>query len=570
MNAQLVAHLSTYVIGHPYSDSFEVLWQLSWVKNAIFQQGVSPLFAPSIYYPHGWYLASGAQPVWWMMALSPLTLILGAIATYNLTVLATLVIGAWGVFLLMQHFSRSFLAGLVAGCVYVFAPVLAFREGGHLHILLGMQWLPYLALFSHKSLEDKARRRYWLGAGVFLALTILGHWQFLLMAPLVPLCVIAFAKAPLRWLQRAALMLRIGFVALILLAPFALHAKFARDQMFTDTSTFPIVEQDAFSLSLDRLFVPNPIHPLWGKWSRQQFPIGSEADMVSISYAALGLALIGALKGLSARRAYLILSILAIILALGITLHWNAQRVAFSLPAQMAAVVRNVEGKILGPELLPPDNQVLIPLPIAFLVRLLPLFNEARVWARYAIIAMLGVAALGGLGTEFLVRRWPRTGNWLVGGLLLIVLAENLTMPYRYFTEVSSNTRPIDLWLASQPKSMSLIEYPVQSSAKLALYRQSLHGQNVANGFMSKIPTYYSQALPQLGEWPNLAALPILRGWDVQYVLVNGTNDEQFTKVVLPSLQSLTGLCLVREDNEPDQNLHTYLYRISAGGQVCE
>ncbi|HEY4722685.1 MAG TPA: hypothetical protein VII92_12605, partial [Anaerolineae bacterium] len=31
MNVQLVAHLSTHVIGRPFEDAFEVVWQLSWV-----------------------------------------------------------------------------------------------------------------------------------------------------------------------------------------------------------------------------------------------------------------------------------------------------------------------------------------------------------------------------------------------------------------------------------------------------------------------------------------------------------------------------------------------------------
>ena len=38
MNAQLVVHLSTHIIGRPFEDAFEVLWQLSWVRDAVLHQ----------------------------------------------------------------------------------------------------------------------------------------------------------------------------------------------------------------------------------------------------------------------------------------------------------------------------------------------------------------------------------------------------------------------------------------------------------------------------------------------------------------------------------------------------
>ena len=574
LNWKLVTHLSTTLIGYLGGDIFEVQWQLSWVKDAIFHQGGSALFTSALYYPHGWYLASGAQPVWWMIALSPFTYLIGAVATHNLAMLATMVIGAWGAFLLVQHFTHNFMAAFLAGCAFALTTALSSHQGGHMHILLSAQWLPYVALFSHKSLENLSvrRYRYWIITSLFLALSILGHWQFLFMAPLIPICVVGFSKAEIRWPSRLRLLLFIGAVSLLLLSPFALYAKYARDQMFTKPPYFSSAVQDQASLSPDRLLEPSSRHPWWGEWASQTFPVNTEADQVSLGYGVVLLAVIGSVRGLPVRRTYLILATLALLLGLGLTFHWNAQQVRISLPEPLAVNVRAIEAQLLDPKILPQEsNLVVIPMPLALLTRVIPLFNEARIWGRYAIVIALGAGVLAGLGADVLIRRWPTAGQWMVLFLVVMVLIESYTVNNTTrLVEVADNTRPIDYWLATQSPPVTIIEYPLPDASKLAMYRQSIHRQNVVNGYMSVDPTYYVEAVPVLGTWPNSAALDLLRIWKVDYVLVNGTNDNEFVDKILPGIRTLKGLCWKREDNEPDKNRHTYLLRILTDGQTCE
>jgi hypothetical protein len=155
--------------------------------------------------------------------------------------------------------------------------------------------------------------------------------------------------------------------------------------------------------------------------------------------------------------------------------------------------------------------------------------------------------------------------------LVVMVLIESYTVNNTTrLVEVADNTRPIDYWLATQSPPVTIIEYPLPDASKLAMYRQSIHRQNVVNGYMSVDPTYYVEAVPVLGTWPNSAALDLLRTWKVDYVLVNGTNDNEFVDKILPGIRTLKGLCWKREDNEPDKNRHTYLLRILTDGQTCE
>jgi hypothetical protein len=571
LNWPLVSHLSTHVIGRHFEDAFEVLWQLDWTHAALFQKGSSPFFSPDVYYPHGWYLASGAQPVWWMVAFSPLTHLLGSTVTYNVVMLATFVMGGLGVCLLVMHLGGGSLAGILAGCVYMVAPVLTLRQGGHLHILLSAQWLPYLALFSHKSLESSGSRRSreWLVAGVFLALSLLGHWQFLFMSPLIPLCIVGFGRAEALLRRRLSLLIRIGLLSAVLVAPFALLALNARAQMFTDRMYFPMAQSDGYSMSPDHLLIPNALHPIWGKWTTQMFSIPSEADLVSIGYVAAVLALLALLKTSSEKVPYVILTALAIMLAMGTSLHWNTQRVTLSLPPQLAGAAHAVLRQILDPAMLPAGNRIILPLPLVILFRVLPLFDSVRVWGRYMIVGMLGIAVLSGLGALWVSSRF-RYGRQVVPVLIVIVLLEGLTAPYVNFTQVASNARSVDTWLASQSPRVAVIEYPLPAINKLALYSQSLHGQRVANGYMSMNPTYFDRAMSTLGTWPGEGTIPLLREWKIDYVLLNGTLDPSFQEEILPAVRKLPGLCYVRSFVGSFKGLtDVYVFRVIKPEETC-
>ena len=65
LNYPLTLSLGTHVASNPYDDTFEVIWQLATVERAVFESHTNPFFTPDVFFPHGWYLASGAQPTWY-------------------------------------------------------------------------------------------------------------------------------------------------------------------------------------------------------------------------------------------------------------------------------------------------------------------------------------------------------------------------------------------------------------------------------------------------------------------------------------------------------------------------
>jgi len=63
------------------------------------------------------------------------------------------IIGETGTYLLVVHLINQKVVGLLTGCVFMHAPVVAFRLSSHWNISFTTQWLPYLALFSNRSLK---------------------------------------------------------------------------------------------------------------------------------------------------------------------------------------------------------------------------------------------------------------------------------------------------------------------------------------------------------------------------------------------------------------------------------
>lgn len=553
LNWPLLLHINSHVIGKRSDDVYEVLWQLSWMKSAVFEARAFPFYCPDIFYPKGWYMASGAQPSWYLLALSGFSYLLGVITAYNVALLSTFVVAGFGVYLLVHHLTRNRVASLVAGCVYIAAPVLTLRLRGHLNILLGAQCLPYAMLFTVLAHEERKSTKLWAAlAGCALALAILGHWYFLFIATLPVIAMFLMIGPNWSWRRRLNTGILIGVVCILIVSPFAYLTFRARVEMFGENMRFGLAESDPFSLSIDRLFAPNPFHPLWGQASQRVFPLTGEQDVVSIGYVAMILALLGTCKLPKDRtRPFVSVAALSLILAMGTTLYWNSQRVEVPVPRLVEQVYQS-----LGLGISLANGHIPIPLPGLLLAKLLPFYDAMRVWARFDIVFMLSVAVLAGFGGYYLLKKGLSDGVMLSLGL--IILAEGFVAPYvnayvptrRDFAPVSVNARRnVTRWLQSQPKGTAIIEYPRPSVDRMAMYSQSLHGQSIVNGYMAQRPSYLRDVDAELGVWPNQSALPILRDWGVDYVLVSGTFQPEFQRT-LSGIHTLAGLSHVRSFNE--------------------
>ncbi len=541
-NYPLVRHLGTHVASNPGDDTFEVIWQLAATKRAVFETHTNPFFTPDVFYPHGWYLASGAQPTWYYTLLSPLTAAVGPVAAYNLITLGTFVVAGFGVYLLGQWLTGRRLAGVIAGCAYMLAPFFTVRVGGHTHVLFAMMFLPYALGATLRAMTAPARAWRWVAwGGVALAATILSHWYFLFIATLPLVAAALSVHSTVAWRARLARLAVLGGIALALIAPALLLTQQARAAMFAQGGTFRLSDIELHGISPDYYLGPNPMHPWARGLAGRFFPVRGEADIAALGYTTLALAIAGLLATPRRQtRPFVVMGLLAFVLSLGATLRWRGERVLVAAPPWLVRLVSP-----LTRDLVLPAGQLPILLPNVLLYYALPFYSSLRVWARYAAPLQLAMALLAGFGAAWLLSK-GRGGTALAILLGALIVFEGWTLPYIAFNDVALSDRAVNDWLAARPDDTTIIEYPRPWVDTMAMYSQSLHGQSVANGYMSFMPDYLAHVNEQLGEWPSKAAIPLYREWGIDYVVVSRMDDDPaFRETIWPAITDIGALCPV-------------------------
>lgn len=571
LNYPLVLNLGTHIVDYSYGDTFEVLWQLSAVQRALFETHSNPFYNPGVFYPQGYHMASGGYPIWYFALLSPLTAAMGPVVTFNLVTLATFIVGGLGVYWLAHGMTGKTAAALIAGCAYLVAPVFTMRLGGHVNVLLGMMFLPYAAgaMLRAMTLDGPRAWRWVVGGGLLLAATILSTWYYLFMAtiPLVTLGLTTPSAGGLR--PRLLRLAALGAVTLALLTPALWLTWQARQVMLPGGGTFELSSAERKGFSPDYLIAPNPLHPLWRDRAGSLFPVAGEWDIVALGYAALALAALGLLTTpWRETRPWVAMGLISFVLGLGPWLRWRGERVELPVPPRLAAAL----APLLRDVKRLPVGTVPVLLPDFVLYYVVPFYSSMRVWARFAVPLTLVVAVGVGFGAAWLLGK-GRTGRAVAVLLGVLVVFEGLTAPYKVFTPVAINERTVNAWLAAQPAATVIIEYPLPWVNTLALYSQGQHRRNVVNGHMSFTPTFLAEAKAQLGEWPNAAALPLLRQWNVEYVVVTGSQaDADFRDVVWPTITAIDGLCPVISFPDAfglEGDNHTFVFAVGEPGVAC-
>ena len=182
----VVLHLGSLVIGRPFEDAFESIWYLNWYKHAIFDLHVPPWFQPEVFYPAGFDLRFAIFPPFYPFLLAPLTLLTGPVAAYNLVMLASSVLAAYGTYLVVRLMGGSVWGPLLAGMAFAFYPQREVYFSGHLNFLLGSMWLPWILYGVVYAARFPTRRtRGVILAFCSFALAIAGAWQFVFLGGVV-------------------------------------------------------------------------------------------------------------------------------------------------------------------------------------------------------------------------------------------------------------------------------------------------------------------------------------------------------------------------------------------------
>jgi hypothetical protein len=560
---------------------------------------VATFFDGNIFHPAPLTLAYAEHLVPQAIQILPIYAITkNPILCYNVLFLSTFILSGFGTFLFVRELTGKPLAAFVAGLLFAFAPY-RWPQSSHMQVL-SSQWMPF-ALYGFRRYFDARERggrglRPLAGAGGALVLQNLSCGYYLLyFSPF------AAAYAVWEMAQRGLLgawrvwaqLTATAAIVLALTLPFLLPYAAVREQMRFERSPSEVIR---YSADVYSYATASSAQPLWGGVVNA-FP-KAEGDLFP-GFAALLLAGIGLImwRGRGVERVpadderrlpdppaarvkwlppvLLLAAIVHLVLAIAglvhrrFTLDFGLFEVRVSNINQMllraavlAAVLLAVSPRArqrailfmrdrgfflaalvgtiwlsLGPFPQVLGRPVELAAPYGFLYEYVPGFDGVRVPARLAMVGILMLAVLGGLGAAVLSRR--RTGTVLLGILSVVFLAEGLVMPFMvnavspargFNTPEGRVFRPArapnvyKVFGREAPEAV-LAELPLgETDFDLrAVYYSTVHWRPVLNGYSGFYPPHYGRLALAVSDVPRFpeAAVDALRMHGATHVLVH-------------------------------------------------
>lgn len=453
-------------------DPLFVTWVMAWVSRhltaaaggdlgALARMWDAPIFAPETgtlaYSEHFTGQTLLALPVYWLGG-SP-------IAAYNTAFVASFVLSALGAFVLVHTLTGRRDAALAAGLIYGFN-VYRLISLSHLHTLTA-QWPP-LALAGVLVFARTGSRAALAGATAAVVATAWSSLYYL--AYFAPLMAIVAALALWHadaWRRTAGVraLLVAAVVAAALIAPFL----------------WPYLEvQRALGVSRAR----------------------SEVEMSSLT-----------LDAYVAARAHLLpmLALVAVALAAAPRRSMRRQRWAIGVFAVAAVAAMWLS---LGPTPRWHGTPTAVPGLYGLLLDYVPGFSGLRVAARMAMVLMLALATLAGIGAAVLACASPVLGRVVVAALLVAHLGLYWAVPFPRdvpvgvgalrdvpaYLDPAAPPAPIHDDVRRLPADAIVVELPFGEPAYELRYMAAglAHGHRLLNGYSGVFPPSYRARVPAL------------------------------------------------------------------------
>jgi hypothetical protein len=575
MTRPLILKFTTSIPGWVFGDNAEYLWKLWWFKHALIDLRVWPLFSPHIYHPYGFNLAYGEITPTNTLLTLPITAVFGEVVTYNLLALLSFVLSGFAMYLLVCYLTGNHLAGVLSGTIFAYCPYRYTQLGAHLP-LMGTQWMVFFFFFLEKLLREK-RIRFAILAALAYSLNALSSWYYALAVAFLGLIYLLVRVRPWqryltdRNLRRGVILFTV--LVAVVVGPFTVPYWRLRA---TGEMTHSLEEVDKWSASPSDYFIPNPLHPLWGRWVRAHI-VPSTAMWVSMEFF-LSWGFVATLLAIYALgkehsgivNAFGLMALLAVILSLGTTLHFAGRQILLPLPAEwvqryntlMDHLTRDVS-PLHVPYSIASERGVAVPLPALALYLFVPTFGSMREWSRFGLMAAFAVAILAGMGFDQWMRRevkdhyqvrlkglafkisLRREQVSLLAGVIftLLILFEFWTVP---FGVCEVKPRPIDLWLAQQPGDFAVMQFPYGAAVTGAqMYYTKFNGKKIASGYGTYFPATFMARADDLEAFPALRSIKVLREWGIRYALVNLSEYKERKSVLLDELAVQKQLRLV-------------------------
>jgi uncharacterized membrane protein YhaH (DUF805 family) len=480
--ARLTTHLgATQGPGDPFLN----LWILGWGLRAWLTDPASVVdgrvFDANIFHPAEGTLAYSDHFLLQAFALAPLHAWHGdVVLSYNLLLLFSLALSGMAMHALVGGVTGSTGAAWVAGLAWAAWP---YRTAHVIHLQLqALYFMPLALLFLHRVVAAR-RWRDALVLGILTALQAIASVYYGLMtavALVVAGLVMAVTTGQWRSPRLAIRLATSAVVAFLLTLPvLTLYARSQQSEGFGRT-LFEAANHSAGVQSYRQVPASNLV---WGQSGVlvPSAPAPGARDRRGVEHQLFPGVVLLALAGVGVARA------------------WRSD--ARPLAAASAALV--VAGLVLsfGPDGIRPLYAALHDNVFGF--------QAIRAPARFAVVAMLGLALLAAIGLRDIERRFRggRAGGWVP------VLVGAVAAPDRHTA--------IGQWLAQEPTPGAVLHLPLSGDIENTPFMvQSLeHGRPIVNGYSGQRPAFFSSIVEGLADFPSPAAFATLHELEVRFVV---------------------------------------------------
>ena len=461
-----IFRLSFALIGAPEGDSYEMMWLIWWLREALLDSTITPTEIPILFYPEGLSFPILATQMGAQTLALPIAIVSSPAVAFNVIMVGALAFSGWTAYWLGFSLTGNRLAGALCGLVWAFFPnKMGHALGGHLY-QVAVFWLPLFGLSLWRVLAKPSFSRGLL-TGLSAALVASVHSvhvvYFLMPTSLVLLLSDWSDNRPGYWTtQRLVAVGTALLVASALLVPLyvPVFAQVARGELGFMAATGSV----GFSVDLGSFFVPAPENPLL-----RMFPAVREfSHRVNVTFnetiAYLGvmpvaLAICAIWSGWSVARRWVLLGGVAAVLSLGPLFKFGGRVVEMQ--------VDDISSPIL--------------LPYAFMQEI-PFMEWSRAPARLHETTQFALAVLVAYGSAALLTRIGSRVVRLafvamVGGFIFIEYLVAWPFPVARIerSEVFGVAR-------EQPGVVLPLPANARETASEALLAQTVHGQPMIGG----------------------------------------------------------------------------------------
>lgn len=370
-------------------DPQQTIWFLRWAPYAL-SHGINPFFTSQLNAPDGVNLMWNTSFVGVSIIVSPITLLFGPVAAYNVLISAGMALGGWFTYFVVRRHTAGTAAPIVAGAIYAFSPYATQQSILHLPVTFTVL-VPVFVLVLDSLFIRRSRPPWQLGVaiGVLAAIQLLIFEEVLLTLVLF----VVIGLIALGWGRRDEVRERMtggvealgaALITFVVLCAWPLYVQFLGPQRIHGA----VQDADAFSTDLLNLVLPT------------QYQRISPAAATAISQHFSGLD--------GEATAYIGLPLLILLIAFVAT-HWRDIRVRTAAIVAGSALIFS-----FGPHLHIGGQSTGWPLPWWPFAQL-PLAQNVLP-ARLSLYMWLGIAVLVAIAVESAMRAasWRRMASGLV------------------------------------------------------------------------------------------------------------------------------------------------------------